>query len=406
VRERATDRLVGLGDQAKARLAELAEGSSDQEVRTRAQAALRRIEDEALTGASLVTLRLSNVPAGEALAQLGRQARATIALEPPDLLGKSAKSVSLNVERRPFWEVMESLSAQTDLEVTSVTRHNREIGLGVTAGGTDWMDKPITLAGPLLIRADRLSRVSTTRLKPPRGTTEEFTVSLTVFAEPKLRVLDYSQSLRLIEAVDERGNSLVPPEDPDGLASNADVFGNPREGYTSRWDVGATLHHPKGTGKQIKRLRASTTVLVETRAAVLDVPLSTARNTTHTVGGVRVAVRNVDSSRAELSIFRDGRTDAEWYAVRLQLTAGRARLLGDQDRVVARGQGAADADESPDNQRLDLRLRFAREVEDGRPSRDGKRSSAGSEAVRLVWEFPVAARELVVPFEFGGLPIP
>jgi hypothetical protein len=124
------------------------------------------------------------------------------------------------------------------------------------------------------------------------------------------------------------------------------------------------------------------------------------------VGGVRVAVRNVDSSRAELSIFRDGRTDAEWYAVRLQLTAGRARLLGDQDRVVARGQGAADADESPDNQRLDLRLRFAREVEDGRPSRDGKRSSAGSEAVRLVWEFPVAARELVVPFEFGGLPIP
>jgi hypothetical protein len=206
--------------------------------------------------------------------------------------------------------------------------------------------------------------------------------------------------------VDERGNSLVPAEDPGGLSPNADVFGNHREGHTSRWDVGATLLHPKGAGKQITRLRASTTVLVETRAAVLDVPLATARDTTHTVGGVRVAVRNVDGGRAELSIFRDGRTDAEWYALRLQLTAGRARLVGEQEQVVARGQGAADADESPDNQRLDLRVRFAREVGDGRPSRDGKRASAGSAAVRLVWEFPVAARELVVPFEFRDLPIP
>jgi hypothetical protein len=149
---------------------------------------------------------------------------------------------------------------------------------------------------------------------------------------------------------------------------------------------------------------------VETRAAVLDVPLAGARNTAHAVGGVRMAVKNVDSSRAELSIFRDGRTDAEWYAVRLQLSAGRARLLDDQDRVVARGQGAVDADESPDNQRLDLRLRFAREGEDGRAAaKDGRRAAAAASApepVRLVWEFPVEARELVVPFEFRDLPIP
>ena len=409
-RQRATDHLVAMGDEALPRLAQVVEESADQEVRTRAQAAIQQIEDNRLVGMTMVTMRLSSATPAAAFAELARQARAPIAVDPPDLLRKSTKPVSLAVERRPFWEVMESLSAQTGLEVTSVTRHNREVGLGVTSGGTDWMDKPIVLAGPLLIRADRLSRVSTTQLKPPRDTTEEFTVSLTVFDEPKLRVLDFSQTLRLDQAVDEKGNSLVPPADPNGVLPNADVFGNHREGHTSRWDVGATLHHPKGIGKQIKRLRASTSVLVETRAAVLDVPLANARNATRTVGGVRVTVKSVDASRAELSVFRDGRSDAEWYAVRMQLSAGRAQLLGEGDRVVARGQGSADADESADNQRLDLRLRFVREpAEDGgRGGREGKRAAANasSEPARFVWEFPVEARELVVPFEFRDLPIP
>jgi hypothetical protein len=175
--------------------------------------------------------------------------------------------------------------------------------------------------------------------------------------------------------------------------------------------VGATLHHPKGIGKQVKRLRASTTVLVETRSAVLDVPLTSARNATRTVGGVRVAVKSVDSSRAELSVFRDGRSDAEWYAVQLQLSAGRAQLLGDGDKVVARGQGGATTEESPDNQRVDLRLRFGREGEDGRVGKEGKRvggaaAGSSSEPTRFVWEFPVEARELVVPFEFRDLPVP
>jgi hypothetical protein len=410
VRQRATDQLVALGDDALPRLARLADGAADNEVRTRAQAAIRQIEDNRLTGMSPITLRLTNASVADALSEVARQARAPIAVDPPDLLRKSAKPVSLTVEHRPFWEVMQSLSAQTDLEVTGITRHNREVGLGLTRGGTDWMDKPIVLAGPLLIRADRLTRVSTITLKPPRDASEEFAISLTVFAEPKLKVLDYSQTVRLEEAVDDRGNSLIPPDEGNGVPPNADVFGNQREGNTSHWDVGATLHHPKGAGTRIERLRGSTTLLVETRSATLDVPIASARNVTRTLDGVRVTVKSVDGNRAELGVFRDGRSDAEWYAVRAQLSAGEAQLLNDNGQVVARSQGGAETDDSPDNQRLDLRLRFAREPAgaDGvgwERDREGKRKST-SEATRLVWEFPVEARELVVPFEFRGLPIP
>jgi hypothetical protein len=421
-RQRATDRLVALGDDALPRLTNLVDATTDSEVRTRAQAAIRQIEDNRLTGTTLVTLDLDNVPAAEAFAQLARQARAPLASDPIDLLRKIGKPVSLHARRRPFWQVMQELSLQTDLEVTGVTRHNREIGLGVTRGGTDWMDKPITLAGPLLIRADRLSRVASVELKPPRDASEEFAISLTVFAEPKLKVLDFSQTIRLDEALDERGNSLVPPEDPNALAFNAEVFGSHGEGHTSRWEVGATLHHPKGMGSRIARLRGATTLMVETRSAALDVPLAGARGATRTLGGLRVTVKSADARQAELTVFRDGRGDPEWAAVRMQLSAGQAQLLDDRGQVVARstGGGGGEADESPDNQRIDLRLRFARESDGGgggaETPAEGKRkpvtaaapspSPSSPDPVRLVWEIPVEARELVVPFEFRDLPIP
>jgi hypothetical protein len=212
LRRQATDGLIALGEDALPRLVQLVETTTDNEVRARAQAAIRQIEDDRLTGMTLLTLRLSNVSAAEAFAAVARQARAPLAVDPPDLLRKITKPVSLTVERRPFWQVMQSLSAQTDVEVTGITRHNRELGLGVTRGGTDWMDKPIVLAGPLLIRADRLTRVSTISLKPPRDASEEFAISLTVFAEPKLKVLDFSQTVRLDEATDDKGNSLLPPQ--------------------------------------------------------------------------------------------------------------------------------------------------------------------------------------------------
>jgi hypothetical protein len=413
VRQRATDQLIRMGDGALPRLTKLVESTTDGEVRTRAQAAIRQIEDNRLTGTTLVTLDLENVPAAEAYAQLARQARAPLASDPPDLLRKIGKPVSLKVERRPFWQVMQAFSAQTDLEVTGITRRNREIGLGVTRGGTDWMDKPITLAGPLLIRADRLSRVGTIELKPPRDVSEEFAISLTVFAEPKLKVLDFSQTIRLDEALDERGNSLVPPEDPSALAVNAEVFGSHGEGSTSRWEVGATLHHPKGMGTRIARLRGATTLMVETRSATLDVPLASAQGASRTLGAVRLTVKSADPKQLELTVFRDGRTDAEWYAVRMQLSAGEARLLDDHGKVVARvPSDGSELDESPDNQRMELRLRFARELEGGGVEMpEGKRKTAAAaswatEASRLVWEIPVEARELVVPFEFRDLPIP
>jgi hypothetical protein len=297
---------------------------------------------------------------------------------------------------------MESFCAQTGLEVTGISRHSREIGLGLIRGNLDWADKPTVYSGPLMIRANRLVRVSTAHLKRPVDVSEEFNISLVAFAEPKLKVLDYSSALKLLEVVDEKGNSLIPPADRN-VQANADVFGNAREGYTSHWEIGASLHHPKHSGNRIARFKAATTLVVQTASAALEMPLAGSNEVTRNVGPLRVTVAHLDPTRCDLTVYRDGRDDQEWFGVRMQLNASEAKLLDDKDRVVARSQSSMDADESPDSQRMELRLRFVKEGLDEAKDRGKKGTSEGS---KLVWTFPTQTRELTVPFEFRDLPIP
>jgi hypothetical protein len=412
-RQAAQDRLIARGESIAPQLMKVATTHSDREVRSRAAAAVARIEHNRVLGRTLITLHMTDVPAGQAFAELARQARAPIPTEPSNLFNqKSVKRVSLNVDREPFWSVMQSLCAQSELEVTQITRGGREV-MGLARGTSDWMDKPTTLAGPLLIRADRLVRTSSVRLKAPRQVTGDFNISFTVFAEPKLKVLDFSSSVHVDKVTDDRGNSLLPPANAD-LAANVDVFGNAHEAGTSNWEVGATLHQPKGAGTTIVQFKGRTALLVQTDSAVLEVPVSKAKNAAQSVGGLRITVKSVDASRAELSVVRDGREDAEWYAVRMQLSAGEARLLNEQGQVVARHQNGVDIDDTVGaaGQRMDVKFRFAREPADDGSKDGGSRKDGGAgashkaEPVTFQFHFPTETMELSVPFEFRDLPIP
>jgi hypothetical protein len=115
-------------------------------------------------------------------------------------------------------------------------------------------------------------------------------------------------------------------------------------------------------------------------------------------------VKSIDSNRCDLTIFRDGRNDAEWYGVRMQVSSGEAVLQDDKGKVVARSQNGVEAEDSPDGLRMEVRIRFARDLFD-----DGikeARKSGVSEISRLIWEFPTEVRTVSVPFEFRDLPIP
>src|SRR6185503_15240889 len=261
-----------------------------------------------------------------------------------------------------------------------------------------WDDRPLVIAGPLLVRADRLTLLSSLRLKAPQAVAREFHIVLTALAEPELKVLDYSGVLRLEEVRDENGNSLI-PRDEQGLPANAEAFGNGESGRTSRWEVGATLAYPeKNRGRKIARFKATAVLDVITETATVEVGADM-KNISKTTGALRMLVKGLDAATAryDVVVYRDGRNDAEWYRVRTLLVAGEARLLDKDGKTLAATPVGIEAEGSDDGGQMEVHLRFG-----GPP---GRRIGEGavramSQASKLVWEFGTETRTVEARFEF------
>src|SRR5258706_14253880 len=117
--------LVGMAEDAPPRFKKLANPTDDGEARTRRAAAIAQIEENRITGASLIPMKLENAPAATAFAQIAGQAGAPLLTEPPNLLSqKNMRLVSLNDDHRPIWVVMQNICAQTELEPTGSSFHN------------------------------------------------------------------------------------------------------------------------------------------------------------------------------------------------------------------------------------------------------------------------------------------
>src|SRR5688572_4039145 len=62
LRQKAQERLVSIGDPAIEALKQIVQQTKDEEVRTRAESALRQIAENARTGPTLVTLHVKDAP--------------------------------------------------------------------------------------------------------------------------------------------------------------------------------------------------------------------------------------------------------------------------------------------------------------------------------------------------------
>src|SRR5215212_6317294 len=72
-RQKAQDALVQYGLDIRPRLSTVLRDTKDEEARTRVEAALRQIEENRTTGASLITLHMKNAKPAEVFAEISRQ---------------------------------------------------------------------------------------------------------------------------------------------------------------------------------------------------------------------------------------------------------------------------------------------------------------------------------------------
>jgi hypothetical protein len=207
-RHDAQARLAAMAEAAEPTLRRASRDSKDAEVAARCDAALAQICEDRLIGATPITLRGDAITPQAAVAEIARQMN--LALEPkdPNLWHRDLAPLSLELERRPFWEVMRELRAQCGLDVEpSGTR------LAIVSVPPARLSQQTSVSGPFRVRPARIARAAAIDLASGAGGVSEFTFTVMVQAEPKLNITRGSRLARLDVAEDEDGVSLLPPAD-------------------------------------------------------------------------------------------------------------------------------------------------------------------------------------------------
>lgn len=386
-RRKAQDMLVRGGEDARPFLLELIHRAQSPEARKNAEAALAQIDQDRLVGPSYITLHVKDATPREVFDELSRQCHAPLLTYPDNLWDQGPwQKLSLDVDRQPFWDVMPQICQKIGVDFRPF-----QFGMRLMRTGGMQMQGMLQVQGPFLIVANQISRTQTRHLGGANVAQSQFGMNLNVYAEPKITVLRTAGSVRIDEAVDDHGNSLIPAEN---AARN--FWG----GYAGvgGWALYAPMRYPqKNPGTRLVKFKGSTTFVIQTRMEKLELAnVLSLHETTRTINGVAIT-------------FKELRKEGDVY--RLHVRVGQSTFGGVEWQQLAEGlqtrMQLQDADGRPldhrgmsssgTNDALEMTLDFARS-----PRPDGKTQGEPS---RLIWEIPIETREVNVPIEFHDLPL-
>jgi hypothetical protein len=388
-RQKAQDALVQYGLDIRPRLNALLRETRDEEVRTRVEAALRHIEENRSTGASLITLHMKGASPREIFAELSRQASAELRPSPVNLWeSKSWPAVDIDIERQPFWQAIQEVC--TKFGVAPQNNMAMEMVIGDrNAGPKLWGEAPYVISGPFLVVCAYINRSHSVDLNQIKNIRRSCTVQFMIYPEPKMRVLQGTHSVRIDEALDENGNSLAIPGLPPDMGFNTNTW---------PWNMSASLMPQLNTGQKISKMRGAGRFIIQTRSEQAEISeVQNARNVTKVVAGKRFMLKEIrrqgNQYVAMITLYRAGWNQNEWNFMMYPQQTFR---MVDARGIPLMRLGNGSSGGGPDQ--MDIDIQFQRQNWNG--------TENAGEPVKLLWEVPVETKEVTVPFEFADLPLP
>ncbi len=323
-REAASLALEQLGRPALPAL-RMARGSRDPEVRNRAAGLVHRIEGSLLTQPTRIRLDFERAPLPEVVRSLGEQAGFKVALYPDNLPKWKYQKVTL---KQPgpvtFWKAVDLLC-----DAVLIQHDPRLHGIGgpreptfALTDGTTRTPTPNFDHGPFRVSllgvhyqhdlnygspgvgvpggfgppggAPRPARP----LPPPRVrinpvTSTQFSAQLLVAAEPRL-FISQNGPLQVVEAFDNRGNSLIAPAGRGPVVNRFSGYFGVMSGSVIQLHV--PFHRPTAPGETIKKFRGVIPLSVSSRGPdPLVVPLDHGMGRRFANADVEVTVHGVHS---------------------------------------------------------------------------------------------------------------
>lgn len=410
-REAAASALERLGREALPVL-RVATDSRNPLVRDRAAALIRTIEGTSLVDPTRITLDFEERPLSEVVEAIAAQAHLRLALEPEDDGAWRRRPITLIAPGPvPFWEAIDRLCAAGRLyfdlrspaslsepgDSRPAVRLTADTGRGLTG--------PTSYSGPFRVTLTRLHyEQSVGFVRDPaarpdaasraRGTgvvDEQFSVAVQVLAEPRMILI--ASPPRLLEATDDRGQSLLPA----GPGRRFPVLGTIGiYSIESPIDLG----RPRAPGETIRTLRGSFSILLASRRPdPLTIPLAGAEGRSFTIDGTTLVIQRLDPSwRRPLELTARPApgdpaagpedTRSAGGERRLDLLAHQIELIDAAGRTIPTLHGGQSGDE--------VRLSI-------RPSVDIGAGVGPPDRIRV---YAMTRAPVEVPFEFTNLPMP
>jgi hypothetical protein len=275
-----------------------AKNSKDAEIRTRAVALLARIENSLLLESTPISLEFNDVPLCEAIETIGRQSGLAISLAPEERPRVADRRVNLRSDRPlPFWKAIDILASAGNLHYTTGELPAK----GGLEAGLLLLDGPMVTAGAVsdngafrvhLVSVHYQSEIQLDLARSgvrtpgsqtgnglndsrqPGSASREFFLQFVLCAEPRLSITG-NGAVKVMAAVDERGQALSSRSGPGAFGSSAEYFGiSPSSIHRFRVD----LDYPDAPGRRIKTLSGTIPVIVATRKPnPIVVPLDESR---------------------------------------------------------------------------------------------------------------------------------
>ena len=250
---------------------------------------ISRLEEQQRAVGSLITLRHTNAWLTNVLGDFGRQAESDVSVGnfylPLDWV--NTNRVTVNAEHVNFWEAIQVIRETTGLEPVHLDGQNRLVLQKATRSAVS------DLARSGVSGALRIVPVSATRLMASQDAAEQGTsvrLRLAAFAEPKLAGTGPHARVRIIQCIDDRGESLVAGDAPEFFSiESSDTWS-----WTVPLDLGLL-----GPGHRISRLSGEFSVGIGLMDRYMTITnLINAQGRTRELDGLTVRVGKVSRSGA------------------------------------------------------------------------------------------------------------
>ena len=286
-REAASASLERLGREALPAL-KAARDSPDAEIRNRAVELVDRIETDLMIRPTMINLDFRDVPIDRVAQAIGARGGVRLPLS-GSTPGLKARRLTLTHPMPvPLWQAIDELSRAGDLEVNgngveqgtgSGSDHAPSISLfAVPAGGRP---TPTSISGPFRTSLQSLTHDRDRSFEPGNGgiiaplainpaprerfpSREQFALHLQILAEPRMTA-SLDGLVRLVEAVDERGRSLLTTNPREMAFQHQSGYNRIESPGGSSIQVTLPLTYPDEPGRYLKKIRGQFSATVSAR---------------------------------------------------------------------------------------------------------------------------------------------